>query len=184
MKQRSLSPGCTREKQRYDACFNSWFEGYLQPALDSSRSSFAIPSYVSQETPSFASSSSTSIPSESIPELAVHQPLITSWASAFRRRYPPSGSRSDLSETPAGEGTRSDAVESPVEATPVETAGKTRAQIKAAQYEKGCGEVWKTYQKCLKVTMYFGPALDELTGAAESHFGRSEPVNISRTGAR
>ena len=119
----------------------------------------SFPSSASQETPSFGSSSSTSIPSESISEVAVHRPLITSWATAFRRRYPPSGSRSDLSETPAGEGTRSDSVESPVEATPIETTGKTRAQIKAAQYEKGCGEVWKTYQKCLKVTTSFGPPL-------------------------
>ncbi|EIW67710.1 hypothetical protein TREMEDRAFT_33545, partial [Tremella mesenterica DSM 1558] len=32
----SLSPECSPFKQRYDSCFNLWFEGYLQPALDSS----------------------------------------------------------------------------------------------------------------------------------------------------
>lgn len=31
---RSLAEECTPLKKRYDACFNLWFEGYLQPALD------------------------------------------------------------------------------------------------------------------------------------------------------
>ncbi|KAJ3511786.1 hypothetical protein NMY22_g15537 [Coprinellus aureogranulatus] len=30
----SLSPECTPLKQSYDACFNSWFEGYLEPAVN------------------------------------------------------------------------------------------------------------------------------------------------------
>lgn len=29
----SLSPECTPLKANYDACFNSWFEGYLEPAM-------------------------------------------------------------------------------------------------------------------------------------------------------
>jgi TRIAP1/MDM35 family protein len=29
----SLSPECTPLKQEYDTCFNSWFEGYLEPAI-------------------------------------------------------------------------------------------------------------------------------------------------------
>ena len=29
----SLSPECTPLKHSYDACFNSWFQGYLQPTL-------------------------------------------------------------------------------------------------------------------------------------------------------
>lgn len=29
----SLSPECTPLKHTYDACFNSWFQGYLQPTL-------------------------------------------------------------------------------------------------------------------------------------------------------
>ncbi|KAF8325847.1 mitochondrial distribution/morphology family 35/apoptosis [Cantharellus anzutake] len=27
----SLSPECTPLKKEYDSCFNSWFEGYLEP---------------------------------------------------------------------------------------------------------------------------------------------------------
>ncbi|KAK1225266.1 hypothetical protein PQX77_007792 [Marasmius sp. AFHP31] len=29
----SLSPECTPLKKEYDSCFNSWFEGYLEPAV-------------------------------------------------------------------------------------------------------------------------------------------------------
>ncbi|KAF8703670.1 hypothetical protein AX14_014158 [Amanita brunnescens Koide BX004] len=29
----SLSPKCTPLKREYDSCFNSWFEGYLEPAV-------------------------------------------------------------------------------------------------------------------------------------------------------
>ncbi|EAU92502.1 hypothetical protein CC1G_00721 [Coprinopsis cinerea okayama7 len=29
----SLSPECTPLKLKYDSCFNSWFEGYLEPAV-------------------------------------------------------------------------------------------------------------------------------------------------------
>jgi TRIAP1/MDM35 family protein len=32
----SLSPECTPLKLEYDACFNSWFESYLEPALATS----------------------------------------------------------------------------------------------------------------------------------------------------
>lgn len=32
----SLSPRCTPLKQNYDSCFNSWFEGYLEPAIAAS----------------------------------------------------------------------------------------------------------------------------------------------------
>lgn len=35
----SLSPECTPLKQAYDTCFNSWFEGYLEPAVSASSSS-------------------------------------------------------------------------------------------------------------------------------------------------
>lgn len=30
----SLSAQCTPLKLAYDQCFNSWFEGYLQPAIN------------------------------------------------------------------------------------------------------------------------------------------------------
>ncbi|KAF4613792.1 hypothetical protein D9613_007723 [Agrocybe pediades] len=29
----SLSEECTPLKKEYDSCFNSWFEGYLEPAI-------------------------------------------------------------------------------------------------------------------------------------------------------
>jgi TRIAP1/MDM35 family protein len=29
----SLKPKCTPLKREYDACFNSWFEGYLEPTV-------------------------------------------------------------------------------------------------------------------------------------------------------
>jgi TRIAP1/MDM35 family protein len=29
----SLSPECTPLKHEYDACFNTWFDGYLEPAI-------------------------------------------------------------------------------------------------------------------------------------------------------
>ena len=29
----SLSPECTPLKHAYDSCFNTWFEGYLEPAI-------------------------------------------------------------------------------------------------------------------------------------------------------
>ena len=32
----SLSPECTPLKITYDSCFNSWFEGYLEPAVAAS----------------------------------------------------------------------------------------------------------------------------------------------------
>lgn len=33
----SLSPECTPLKHVYDSCFNAWFEGYLEPAVSTSR---------------------------------------------------------------------------------------------------------------------------------------------------
>jgi len=46
----SLSPQCTPLKHAYDQCFNSWFEGYLQPATQES----------SSNTPSDSAKSSSS----------------------------------------------------------------------------------------------------------------------------
>ncbi|KAH7926155.1 UPF0203-domain-containing protein [Leucogyrophana mollusca] len=34
----SLSPECTPLKHAYDSCFNTWFEGYLEPAVSPSSS--------------------------------------------------------------------------------------------------------------------------------------------------
>ena len=33
----SLAPQCTPLKTAYDTCFNSWFEGYLEPAVAASQ---------------------------------------------------------------------------------------------------------------------------------------------------
>ncbi|KAI0699146.1 mitochondrial distribution/morphology family 35/apoptosis [Cerioporus squamosus] len=32
----SLAEECTPLKRKYDACFNAWFEGYLEPAVSAS----------------------------------------------------------------------------------------------------------------------------------------------------
>src|ERR1700689_1195091 len=32
----SLAQSCTQLKLEYDSCFNSWFEGYLEPAVTAS----------------------------------------------------------------------------------------------------------------------------------------------------
>ncbi|KAF9809140.1 hypothetical protein IEO21_07541 [Rhodonia placenta] len=34
----SVSEACTPLKREYDACFNAWFEGYLEPAVSASAS--------------------------------------------------------------------------------------------------------------------------------------------------
>ncbi|KIK90966.1 hypothetical protein PAXRUDRAFT_150653, partial [Paxillus rubicundulus Ve08.2h10] len=33
----SLTPRCTPLKHAYDSCFNTWFEGYLEPAIKHSK---------------------------------------------------------------------------------------------------------------------------------------------------
>ena len=35
----------------------------------------------------------------------------------------------------------------------IDIRGKTRAQIKAEEYERNCGQVWKDYHQCLKVRL-------------------------------
>jgi len=45
----SLSPECTPLKHAYDQCFNSWFEGYLQPAIQSTASSSSASSTPKEE---------------------------------------------------------------------------------------------------------------------------------------
>ena len=46
----SLSTQCTPLKHAYDQCFNSWFEGYLQPAIEESQPSNASSSSTSRKT--------------------------------------------------------------------------------------------------------------------------------------
>ncbi|KAF8972038.1 mitochondrial distribution/morphology family 35/apoptosis, partial [Flammula alnicola] len=49
----SLSPECTPLKQEYDSCFNSWFEGYLEPAVAASSSSEARAAYSKKKAEEF-----------------------------------------------------------------------------------------------------------------------------------
>lgn len=185
---RSLSPDCTPLKQRYDACFNLWFEGYLQPALDAaslrergamphvstdavldpSPPTPAAPAPPSTSTPSTTSTTSTtassSAPSSSSSTAAAAADpqqsqsvwrrtscLVTSWAGAsvFRRRPAAPASHAvsadDMVSAPhvhVDEG----------ELEPLDTTGMSPSQIKAAEYERACGRVWKEYQGCLKVS--------------------------------
>jgi TRIAP1/MDM35 family protein len=45
----SLSPKCTPLKHEYDACFNAWFEGYLEPALPPSATAEQRAAYSKQK---------------------------------------------------------------------------------------------------------------------------------------
>ena len=49
----SLSPECTPLKKEYDSCFNSWFEGYLEPAVFASSSSTARAAYSKRKAEEF-----------------------------------------------------------------------------------------------------------------------------------
>jgi hypothetical protein len=151
---RSLSADCTPLKHRYDSCFNSWFEGYLQPALDASRSSFSYESgsHVSTSSSSSGSSSPTESASPSSADPPRRQYLITSWASAFRQRPRHQEPRDLPYEDPLDSPQKDTTVIPSGPTKAVDTAGKTRAQIKAEDYERACGESWRTYQKCLKVS--------------------------------
>jgi len=162
---RSLDPECTPLKHRYDSCFNLWFEGYLQPALDS-RSTEILSSRLqsssapsSSSTPSPASSSTPdAVTPESEAELPLRKPLVTSWANAFPKR-----TRPIIGDTPSEDTTDSSFSNSVPElqrsSYKIDTRGKTRAQIKAEEYEKACGEPWRLYQSCLKVCFYLGAKL-------------------------
>lgn len=154
---RSLSPECTPLKHRYDSCFNLWFEGYLQPALDATRS-------VSYPAPAASPSSPQIQPTAIIQQQAEPQKqkrtLITSWANVFpsRRSTTLPQTKSRLPSSSAGEGTSlpvpdyPDPVYEDSQIVNIDTAGKTRAQIKAEEYERACGQLWKNYQGCLVVS--------------------------------
>ncbi|CAA7268727.1 unnamed protein product [Cyclocybe aegerita] len=49
----SLSSECTPLKQAYDSCFNSWFEGYLEPAIAASTSVEARAAYSKKKADEF-----------------------------------------------------------------------------------------------------------------------------------
>lgn len=86
------------------------------------------------------------------PEASLRRPLVTSWSNAF-----PSRSRSTIAvESDLSESSQSESpslrVATPQDTSPIDTRGKTRAQIKAEEYERACGEHWREYQDCLKVS--------------------------------
>lgn len=154
---RSLSPECTPLKHRYDSCFNLWFEGYLQPALDTTRS-VSYPAPIA--SPSLPQVQSATIVQQQAEPRTQKRTLITSWANAF-----PSHRSATLSQTKSRqpnsstlEGTSFPAYNYPdpvyenSQSMNIDTAGKTRAQIKAEEYERACGQLWKDYQGCLMVS--------------------------------
>ena len=158
---RSLSSKCTLLKHRYDDCFNIWFKGYLQPELDASppSSAFKIHSNVPDhsilpiEAP--AANHAHSTPDADIPPHRSH--LVTSWAPAFQPRRPPQGSNTtplDAQQPPPPTDEVSPTYKTP---NPIDTVGKNRAEIKAEEYERACGDSWRSYQSCLTASTAFTP---------------------------
>ncbi|EGN92540.1 hypothetical protein SERLA73DRAFT_190874 [Serpula lacrymans var. lacrymans S7.3] len=49
----SLSPECTPLKHEYDSCFNTWFQGYLEPAVAASVDSETRSAYSKQKAEEF-----------------------------------------------------------------------------------------------------------------------------------
>ncbi|KAK4688370.1 TRIAP1/MDM35 family protein, partial [Tremellales sp. Uapishka_1] len=177
-RRQSLSPECTSLKHRYDSCFNLWFEGYLQPALDNvapaSTSSTSPHTPAPQSQPTHSSSQSAALHSDLS---QVSAPRIkTNWSSALRRETHvdigvPSSLPSD-SNSPIAPSTY---VAEVVSEQPIDTRGKTRAQVKAEQYERACGGAWREYQHCLKRAIAENQNLSTLLEQArEEHPLRSQ----------
>jgi hypothetical protein len=104
---------------------------------------------------------------ETEPELPLRKPLITSWANAFPKRTRPIIGDAPLEDTI--ESSVSSAVpELQRSSYKIDTRGKTRAQIKAEEYEKACGEPWRLYQSCLKVCPQFEGRADEQKAIAQN----------------
>lgn len=85
------------------------------------------------------------------PTPAGWKPIITSWAAALRPRAVLTVDRDTSAQTPEP-GVGVSALGTEREAYKIDTRGKTRAQIKAEEYEKACGGYWRDYQSCLKVS--------------------------------
>nr|XP_031864420.1 uncharacterized protein CI109_000334 [Kwoniella shandongensis]KAA5531492.1 hypothetical protein CI109_000334 [Kwoniella shandongensis] len=171
----SLSPECTPLKHRYDSCFNLWFEGYLQPALDASRNGS---SSVASSSTSVIEPQASPLPHQPNPNPTTSpkkQPLITSWANAFpsRRTVPPphhphTRIHVHHPHTP-------DEPDDEIDDDPIDTTGKTRSQIKAEEYERSCGKAWLEYQGCLKKAIAQNESLSTLLEQArEEHPLRSQ----------
>lgn len=147
---RSLAKDCTPLKHRYDSCFNLWFEGYLQPALDhpDRLASFLSAPVAPPEPDSRGSGAHASPPAVvSTGTSLQHGRIITNWSKAFRPRA------ADVQADGSGQSSSMSPPDpKPVaDAEPLDTRGKTRAQIKADEYERACGHLWRQYQGCLKV---------------------------------
>ena len=146
---RSLNPECTPLKHRYDACFNSWFEGYLRPAADGQQ----LPVDDAMSLPTSQGSADQRAATVKIAiEKQPRRPLITNWAKAFEQNSS-SRSTSNIGARPNSE--RLTDILNPERAdvllirTP--SGPQSRAQEKAAEYETACGAMWRSYQSCLRV---------------------------------
>ncbi|KIR54266.1 hypothetical protein I315_03325 [Cryptococcus gattii Ru294] len=172
---RSLSPECTPLKHRYDSCFNLWFEGYLQPALDTTRS-VSYPTPIA--SPSLPQVQSAIIVQQQAEPQTQKRTLITSWANAFSshrsttlsQTKPRQPTSSTLEGTPLPAYNYPDPVYENSQSMNIDTAGKTRAQIKAEEYERACGQLWKDYQGCLMKAIEENESLTQLLEQArEEH---------------
>lgn len=141
-KDRSLSPECTPLKHRYDSCFNLWFEGYLQPALDNdhARTEAYIPT--APTTQPIPLSHDTAPGPSKTPAARI----ITNWSLAFPSK--PTATRQPIASETQTAASPAPPVEEPY--VP-DTKGKSRSEVKAEEYERRCGEAWRSYQTCLKV---------------------------------
>ncbi|KAI0646710.1 mitochondrial distribution/morphology family 35/apoptosis [Trametes meyenii] len=52
----SLVEECTPLKRKYDACFNAWFEGYLEPAVSAAANAEQRTKFAQQKAAEFESS--------------------------------------------------------------------------------------------------------------------------------
>ncbi|WVR04488.1 hypothetical protein IAU60_001492 [Kwoniella sp. DSM 27419] len=108
-------------------------------------------------------------------------PIITSWASAFPSRprrsaghHPAQGAKAEESHWfdfgLSDEQDEGDVQEGGQEVEQVDTSGKTRAQVKAEEYQRNCGKFWDEYQGCLKTAIAQNESLSSLLATArEEH---------------
>ena len=161
---RSLSPECTPLKHRYDQCFNSWFEGYLQPALDAAHTSQTNPPQPPQSSSPIFTTPIIPVegeagPSKLKPVVDQRKRIITNWSNAFPTRTHSTNPVPGTGENEARGGyvhqygnQARETFEPLTDAEILDNKGKTRTQLKAEQYERECGAAWRDYQKCLKVS--------------------------------
>lgn len=159
--QRSLAAECTPLKRTYDSCFNTWFEGYLQPALDQTRLQAGL-----SDTPREPASIPESTGLTAATERQLDAPrrfLSTSWSSLFATSSTTPKSSSEALPPLAQPAHIMNRELLPTTGLPIpitETKGKTRAQVKAEEYERLCGSRWRDYQKCISVSLQLTWPLD------------------------